>query len=56
MKRIFKINGLHEKDAPKELSETPQLNSKVSYNSHLYTVTEVVYYMAIGEIHIYLTY
>jgi len=53
MKRIFYIGGL-SKEAPAGLKETPQLGSLVSYGRKLFKVTDVVYYMESGEIHIIL--
>ena len=53
MKRIFYIGGL-SKEAPAGLKETPQIGSLVAYGRKLFRVTDVVYYLESGVIHIIL--
>jgi len=51
MKRIFYIGGLPIR-APKNLNETPQIGSLLQYGRKSFIVTEVVYYIESGYIHI----
>ena len=51
MKRLFYF-GNFPKAAPPELNETPQIGSLIPYGRKMFRVTDVVYYLDTGEIHI----
>jgi len=53
MKRIFYI-GARAIQAPEYMKETPQIGSLVAYGRKLFKVTDVVYYLESGEVHIML--
>jgi len=53
MKRLFYFSNF-PKAAPTELKETPQIGSLIPYGRKMFRVTDVVYYLDTGNIHILL--